>query len=380
MKSTRTSGRLSLVALAVATSSVAMAQDSGWYGGASAGESRATIDDAGITRELLNSGLTTSVINDNKRDTGYKIFGGYQFNRNFALEGGYFNLGKFGFTATTVPVGTLAGTLKLHGFNLDAVGTLPMTEKFSIIGRVGLNYAETTDTFRGTGAVSVLDPNPSKRELNTKYGVGLEYAFTESLALRLEAERYRINDAVSNKGDIDLISLGLVFRFGGKTPAPVPYMPAPEPVAIVAEAPPPVVVAEPPPPPPPPAPTKVTISADSVFDFDKATLKPAGKAELDKFVADLNGVNYDVITITGHTDRIGSKAYNMKLSVRRAEAVQDYLIQFAGIPASKIVATGVGGSAPETSPGDCVGTKVTRALIACLQPDRRVDVEVSGTR
>lgn len=381
MKLARTTGQLSLVALAAAACPFAMAQDSGWYGGASVGQSRAAIDDAGITRGLLGSGLTTTSIDDSNRDNGYKIFGGYQFNRNFSLEGGYFDLGKFGFTATTVPLGTLVGTLKLRGLNLDAVGTLPITEKFSVLGRVGVNYAETTDSFRGTGAVSVLDPSPSKREVNYKYGVGVQYAFTESLALRVEAERYRINDAVSNRGDIDLVSVGLVLRFGGKTPAPVPYTPPPEPVAVVAEPPPPVVVPPPPPPPPQPVPlTKVTIAADSVFDFDSATLKPAGRQTLDKFVADLNGVNYDVITITGHTDRLGSKAYNMKLSVRRAEAVQNYLVQTSGIPASKIVATGVGGSAPETSPGDCVGTKATKALITCLQPDRRVDVEVSGSR
>ena len=221
MKLARTTGQLSLVALAAAACPFAMAQDSGWYGGASVGQSRAAIDDAGITRGLLGSGLTTTSIDDTNRDNGYKIFGGYQFNRNFSLEGGYFDLGKFGFTATTVPLGTLIGTLKLRGLNLDAVGTLPITEKFSVLGRVGVNYAETTDTFRGTGAVSVLDPSPSKREVNYKYGVGVQYAFTESLALRVEAERYRINDAVSNRGDIDLVSVGLVLRFGGKTPAPV---------------------------------------------------------------------------------------------------------------------------------------------------------------
>ncbi len=60
------------------------------------------------------------------------------------------------------------------------------------------------------------NPDPSKRETNYKFGVGIQYNFTESLGMRAEAERYRINDAVGNRGDIDLFSLGLVYRFGGK--------------------------------------------------------------------------------------------------------------------------------------------------------------------
>jgi OOP family OmpA-OmpF porin len=158
---------------------------------------------------------------------------------------------------------------------------------------------------------------------------------------------------------------------------------APEPVAA-APAPEPVVVPPPPPPPPvvtpPPAPRKVTFSADSLFAFDKADVKPAGKQALDKFAAELRGVDFAVITVTGHTDRIGTHAYNMALSTRRAEAVKKYLVESAGIPAGKIAARGTDGSDPVTKPGDCKGKKATKKLIACLQPDRRVEVEVSGTK
>ncbi len=87
-----------------------------------------------------------------------------------------------------------------------------------------------------------------------------------------------------------------------------------------------------------------------------------------------------MIHVTGHTDRIGSHAYNQKLSTRRAEAVNAYLIESGGIAAHKINAKGVNGSDPVTQPGDCVGTKATKALISCLQPDRRVDIEVTGRR
>ena len=380
MKLVKASGTLGLAAFVIIASPFAVADDTGWYGGLNVGQSRAKIDDARITSSLL--GVGASSISDDDSDTGYKLFGGYKFNRNFALEGGYFNLGKFGFTATTVPAGTLNGSIKLQGVNLDLVGILPVTDRFSAFGRVGVNYAQARDNFTSTGAVPVLtNSNPSKNAANVKFGAGLQYDFTEALAMRLEAERYRIDDAVGNKGDIDLFSLGLVYRFGGKAPAP-----ACAPCAVVAApAPEPVVVAPPPPPPPapvvaPPAPRKVTFSADSLFAFDKADLKPAGKQELDKLAADLRGVDFDIITVTGHTDRIGSHAYNMKLSTRRAEAVKNYLVASAGIPAGKIAARGTDGSDPVTKPDDCKGKKVTKKLIACLQPDRRVEVEVSGTK
>ena len=108
-------------------------------------------------------------------------------------------------------------------------------------------------------------------------------------------------------------------------------------------------------------------------------MKPEGKAAIDKFVADLGQDNFDVINITGHTDRIGTEAYNQKLSTERAEAAKAYLVSASQIPADKVMAVGADGSDPVTKPEDCVGRKATHKLIACLQPDRRVDVEVVGT-
>ena len=376
-KLARASGKLSLVALAVIASPFALADDAGWYVGANVGASRATIDDARITSGLLGNGFSAAPITNDDSSTGYKLYGGYRLNRYIAVEGGYFDLGDFGFKATTVPAGTLTGNIKLRGLNLDLVGTLPITDKFSVFGRIGANYTQARDTFSAAGAVNVLDPNPSTRDTNLKVGLGLEYAFNDSLAMRAELERYRINDAVGNKGDIDLASVGLVYRFGAKTPTPVARAAAPEPVYV---APPQPVAVLAPPPPPPVMPAKVTFSADSLFAFDKATLKPTGQQELDQFAAKLSGANFDVITVTGHTDRIGSHAYNQKLSERRAETVKSYLVSRAGIAQDKIAAKGVDGSDPVTKPGECQGKKATKALIACLQPDRRVEVEVSGTR
>lgn len=369
---------LGLVGCAVISSPFAMANDAGWYGGGNIGQSRAKIDDPRIASSL--QGFTATSIADDNRDTGYKLFGGYKFNNKFSLEAGYFNLGKFGYTATTVPVGALRGNTRIDGVNLDAVGILPFTEKFSAFGRVGLNYAEAKDNFSNTGAVPVpANPNPNKHDTNLKFGMGLQYDLTESLGIRAEAERYRINDAIGNKGDIDIVSLGLVYRFGVKTPAPIPVpkAAAPEQVAA-APAPQPVVVM-----PPPPPPKKVTFSADattaSLFDFGKATLKPSGQQALGKFAEDLKGASYDVITVTGHTDRIGSDEYNMKLSERRAEVVKAYLVESSGMPSDKITARGVGGAEPVTKPGECKRERGNK-LITCLAPDRRVEAEVNATR
>ncbi|MBC7610134.1 MAG: OmpA family protein, partial [Polaromonas sp.] len=240
-----------------------------------------------------------------------------------------------------------------------------------------------------TGAVGVTNPNPRKNDTNYKIGLGLQYAFTESLSMRGELERYRINDAVGNRGHVDMVSVGLVYRFGGKTQSPPPVVARAAFVEPVVTAAAPVVVAPPapppppaplPPPPPPPAPVKVSFSADSLFDFDKSAVKPTGKLALDKFAADLKGTQYDAVKVTGHTDRIGSHAYNLKLSTRRAEAVSNYLVESGGIASGKIAAQGVDGADPVTKPGDCIGNKPTPKLIECLQPDRRVEVEVTGTK
>jgi OOP family OmpA-OmpF porin len=92
----------------------------------------------------------------------------------------------------------------------------------------------------------------------------------------------------------------------------------------------------------------------------------------------LNGATYNTIGATGHTDRFGSDTYNQKLSERRANAVKDYLVS-RDIPAGRISADGKGETQPVTKAGDCLGAKSAK-VIACLQPDRRVDVEVTGTQ
>ena len=117
------------------------------------------------------------------------------------------------------------------------------------------------------------------------------------------------------------------------------------------------------------SPEKITLSADALFDFDKAVLKPQGKASLDEFVGKLNMISYDLVIAVGHTDRLGSDEYNKRLSIRRAEAVKGYLVS-KGISADRVFTDGKGESDPVTG-NACRGEKRTKALIDCLQPDRR---------
>jgi len=144
--------------------------------------------------------------------------------------------------------------------------------------------------------------------------------------------------------------------------------------AIVAQAAPAPVVSKAAPAAPvatpaPIAATKVTYAADAFFDFDKSVLKPEGKAKLDDLVGKVKGINLEVVIAVGHTDSIGTDAYNQKLSVRRSEAVKAYLVS-KGIEKNRVYTEGKG----EKQPVADNKTKEGRGK------NRRVEIEVVGTR
>jgi OOP family OmpA-OmpF porin len=374
---------LGIAGLGSVLASSAMAQHTPYsYLGLGVGQSQSQIEDSYTTNSLLKSSNSPASFSSERQDTAYKVFGGYQFHKNFALEAGYFNLGKFTY-ATSAPGGTLNGKYEIEGVNVDLVGTMPLSPKWSALARVGVQHANTRTGFSGPGYPASASQDNSSRINNVKVGLGLQYEITPSVLLRGEAERFRVRDGIANNGDVNYYSMSLVFPFGRKAPQPVaavtppPYVAPPPPPA-------PIAVVTPPPPPPAPAPMpvarRVQFSADSLFSFDKAVIRPDGRAALDTFGRDLQGARYNSISVEGNTDRLGSDAYNQKLSQERADAVKAYLITNSGIDARKITATGRGETNPETKPEDCKGNKPTPTLIACLQPDRRVDVEVTGER
>ena len=123
---------------------------------------------------------------------------------------------------------------------------------------------------------------------------------------------------------------------------------------------------------------RVKLEADALFDFDQDTLQSDGKLALDRLIMALLTVSIEAIQVTGHTDRMGSKAYNNKLSLRRAQAVQTYLVDMGSISPLKITTIGAGASQPQTQPNACKGSTATEALITCLRMDRRVEVDAFG--
>jgi OOP family OmpA-OmpF porin len=133
---------------------------------------------------------------------------------------------------------------------------------------------------------------------------------------------------------------------------------------------------------PAPVAEKIKLAADALFEFDKAVLLPAGKAKLDDLAAKSKSVKLEVILAVGHTDRIGGDAYNQKLSEKRAAAVKDYLVG-KGIEANRVYTEGKGEKQPVTG-DNCKNlgkdSGKNKKLVECLQPDRRVEIEVIGTK
>nr|WP_315481052.1 OmpA family protein [uncultured Undibacterium sp.] len=381
MKQNKTIALLGLVSCALLMSTGANAQSlypdnktkqwstSSWYIGAGIGQSRASIDDQRLIRSLMDNGASSVQFSMDERDTAYKLYLGKQLNENFALEGGYFNLGNSNFSALTNP-GSLHGQVGLQGANLDLIGRVHFTERFSMLANIGMHYTEAKTYFSGDRLYAITNPNSTERKLNGKVGLGLEYQLTQALALRGQVERYRVNNRIQNRGDVDFYSIGLVYKLG--QPAPersIPYVaptpaPMPEPLVITETRPAAPVVAA-----PEPVSEKINFSAEALFDFDQSIVKQDGKNALDQMLDSLKNMNTEVMVTVGHTDSIGNDEYNQALSIRRAEAVRAYLIS-RGIGADRVYTEGKGEAQPIADNTSNEG----RAK------NRRVIVEVVGSR
>lgn len=179
-----------------------------WYLGGGAGQSSVDIDSRSFETALASVGLTSSV-STRDRDTAFKVFGGYDFNRFFALEGGYARLGRAKVSAVvTAPVtGTAQVTFEGRAYYLDAIGSLPIIGGLSAFAKAGPALTTTKVTIAGLKI--------EEEEFNLKVGIGAKYVFSNGADLRLEWERYSsVGDPdTTSESDIDVIGLTIAAHF-----------------------------------------------------------------------------------------------------------------------------------------------------------------------
>jgi OmpA-OmpF porin, OOP family len=193
-KATKGLAILSLTS-AMAFAGPVSAQDAGFFVGGSIGQSDT---DEEITAGLIDSGSVDG------KDTAWKIFGGYMFNRNFGVELAYIDAGEVSYSGTFFGLPVTGGKVELTAFNLAAIGVLPLSEQFSLFGKVGLFKweAEFNDVTGGTPMSGDDDGT------DVSFGVGLQYNFSRNLGVRAEYEFFQTDDA-----DASLISVGVVWKF-----------------------------------------------------------------------------------------------------------------------------------------------------------------------
>jgi len=337
------------VALAgFATVAQAAPKDNTWYAGGKLGWSQ--YHDTGFYGNGFK-GNNGPVRND---QLGAGAFGGYQVNPYLGFEMGYDWLGRMAYKGSVDN-----GAFKAQGVQLTAKLGYPITDDLDIYTRLGgmVWRADSKGNYASTG----VSRSEHDTGVSPVFAGGLEWAVTRDIATRLEYQWINnIGDAgtVGTRPDNGMLSLGVSYRFGQEDVAPV-VAPAPAPAPEVT--------------------TKhFTLKSDVLFNFNKSTLKPEGQQALDQLYTQLSNMDPKdgSAVVLGYTDRIGSDAYNQQLSEKRAQSVVDYLVS-KGIPASKISARGMGESNPVTG-NTCDNVKARAALIDCLAPDRRVEIEVKG--
>ncbi|MGE6109787.1 porin OmpA [Aeromonas sobria] len=334
----------SLIAIAMATlgATAAQAADNDLYLGVGAGAAH------------INGLNKIDGVKDGEEDAAAaNAFVGYNFTENFGAELGYQYAGRGN---------TNGSRFENQGATLSGIGRLPVAKDLSVFAEGGAYWAHTDGLETSDTRVSPLA------------GLGLTYKLNDALDLQA---RYRymwnVSDistsAYNTSGDNykDNQSVGTVevvyhpFRTSYVEPVAAPVVEEAAPAPVVVEK-------------------NFTMSSDVLFAFGKSTLKPEG-------VEALNGLYQQIIdaqpkdgsaVVVGYSDRIGSDAYNQKLSEARARTVADFLVG-KGMAAGKVSIEGQGEANPVTG-NQCDGIKAKAQLIACLAPDRRVEVRVSGVQ
>ena len=265
--------------------------------------------------------------------------------------------------------GNTTGKYKQTLLGVDALYMFSR-EKLRPFLLVGLGYAHNKVDYMGG----------SKDSWMANVGAGVQYLVNDTVGLQADVRQVwseaeigtpsaSSSDTISNT----VLNLGAIFRFGAPAPtAAVEPVPQPAPTAAVEPVPQPApeVVAEP----CSPKTETIVIQSEALFDFDKSVIKDKSNQALDEIVAKIKEHgDVEFILVTGHTDRIGSDAYNQRLSERRATAVKKYLAAH-GVDGAHVKSEGKGESEPVV---ECKDVKGRKALIECLAPNRRVVVDAT---
>ncbi len=282
--------------------------------------------------------------------TAVNVFAGYNFNEYFGSELGYQYTGRGN---------TDGNRYESQGATLSGIARLPLGNDFSLFGEAGAYWGHTD----GLGI--------SDTKVSPLAGAGVTYKVNDALDLQA---RYRYmwdvadlttDTGVQYKSNQSVATLEAVYH-----PFRTSYVaPAPAPVVEEAPAPAPQVVEK-----------NFALNSDVLFAFGKETLKPEGTAALNALyqqIVEFQPKDGNAVVV-GYTDRIGSDAYNQKLSEARARTVANFLVS-KGMAASKVAIEGRGEANPVTGT-KCNGVKAKNELISCLAPDRRVEVRISGVQ
>ncbi|WP_202108616.1 OmpA family protein [Succinivibrio dextrinosolvens] len=341
--------KLNLLAAAVLTAfafgSANAALPDSWTVGAAAGYSYGY--DHSFDNATINGIKSKDILNYDQEGYGVKLYGEYNFNNWFGLGLGYNYIGgqALHYEGLDEADNEVSGGSSMH-FNIA-----------ELYGRFAYTYdTKGSDVFFKIGPTYTRGSwdGESDGRLGGVAGVGVQYAFTPNFAVRAGYD-YFVNTAKleldsNERLDESLLYLGFQYTFGGAQPA-----------APVAKK-------------------KVkttqthTLDAGVLFPFDSSKLSADGQGAVANVVQSANQLEDAEFEVYGYTDRIGSDAYNNKLSQKRADAVTAEL-QNNGVTAK--VSEGKGKANPVTG-NKCDGVKGRKALIDCLAPDRRVEVVVSG--
>ncbi|PKQ73955.1 porin OmpA [Aeromonas sobria] len=330
----------SLIAIAMATlgATAAHAADDIYFG-------------AGVGAAHFN-GLNKidGVENGTEDAAAANAFVGYNFTENFGTELGYQYAGRGN---------TDGNRYENQGATLSGIARLPVGNDFSLFAEGGAYWAHTD----GLGV--------SDTKVSPLAGAGVTYKVNDALDLQA---RYRymwdVADLHADNGDRYKSNQSVATLEAVYHPFRTSYVaPVAAPVVVEAPAPAPQMVEK-----------SFALNSDVLFAFGKETLKPEG-------VAALNGLYQQIVefqpkdgnaVVVGYTDRIGSDAYNQKLSEARARTVANFLVT-KGMAASKVAIEGRGEANPVTGT-KCNNVTAKAQLISCLAPDRRVEVRVSGVQ